>query len=111
MLAEIELTGRRFGRWQVLSRSGERLDGRTAWQCRCDCGTVRAVVGKSLKRGISTNCGCVRSLKVAERNRLATQHGHAVNARPSRTYKSWRSMWDRCANPTHKSCRRHRRGD
>ena len=63
----IDLTGQRFGRWTVLCRAGSygdyNLEGYTTptWLCRCDCGTYRVVNGKSLRRGLSTSCGCYRS--------------------------------------------------
>jgi len=52
-----DLTGQRFGRWTVLERA-ENKGKRTAWLCKCDCGTVKAVHATSLKNGDSTSCGC-----------------------------------------------------
>ena len=61
----IDMTGQRFGRWTVLKRGPDILVGadlvhRTAWICKCDCGTLRNVNGQSLRNGLSTSCGCYR---------------------------------------------------
>lgn len=51
----IDLTGRTFGRWTVLSHAGQKN-----WRCRCDCGTEKEVDGLSLRDGRSKSCGCRR---------------------------------------------------
>lgn len=56
----IDLTGQRFGRWTVLYRTQNNNTYQAMWFCRCDCGTERIVNGQSLRRGLSTNCGCKR---------------------------------------------------
>jgi hypothetical protein len=53
----IDLAGRRFGRWTVLALHPRR-DVNVRWLCECDCGTVRPVLGGSLRGGRSTSCGC-----------------------------------------------------
>jgi hypothetical protein len=49
------------GRWMLLRPDG--IDGyaETYWLCRCECGTVRSVRARSLKRGTSNSCGCLRA--------------------------------------------------
>lgn len=54
----IDLTNQKFGRWQVLSRAKNTSDGRAQWLCHCECGTERIVLGKTLRSGKSTSCGC-----------------------------------------------------
>lgn len=56
-----DLTGRRFGRWEVLALVG-RGPRRTGvlWKCRCVCGKEKTVSAKTLKDGASTSCGCAR---------------------------------------------------
>ena len=35
----IDLTGKRFGRWTVVSESDLRdCNGNIMWNCKCDCG-------------------------------------------------------------------------
>lgn len=55
--------GQRFGRWTVLERAGSNKDHRALWKCRCDCGTIKNVVGRDLRGGKSKGCGCVRVYK------------------------------------------------
>lgn len=51
----MDLTGKRFGKWLVLSISDKR---QRLWLCRCDCGTEKIVDGSSLKSGTSKSCRC-----------------------------------------------------
>lgn len=54
-----DLTNKKFGRWTVLHRIENPKGGRDAyWLCQCECSTIRAVMGKNLKNGRSTSCGC-----------------------------------------------------
>lgn len=66
--------GARFGRWTVLGdvQTVTRSSGRTEkrWLCRCDCGTERYVLERSLLYGGSASCGCLRKEKALE----ATAH-------------------------------------
>lgn len=57
----VDLTGKRFGRWTVLERSGNNSSGQATWLCKCDCGTERIVSGSSLRAGRSNGCGCNRA--------------------------------------------------
>lgn len=59
-----DLAGKKFGRWTVLSlsehKSWEQKGGVTAfqfiWNCRCECGTEKAIWGISLRTGKSKQC-------------------------------------------------------
>lgn len=54
----IDLTGKKFGRWTVLSKSNERsANGNIRWLCRCDCGIERPVDSAALRSGTSLSCG------------------------------------------------------
>lgn len=81
----IDLTGRRFARWSVLSFT-ERRGKQSLWRCRCDCGNVADVNSSNLRGGRSTRC------KVCS----ATKHGD------SRTpeYGAWKAMVRRCTEPS-----------
>jgi hypothetical protein len=59
--SEIEdLSGLAFGRLTVLSRAKNKENGRTAWNCLCDCGNSCIVGTKELKNGETQSCGCLR---------------------------------------------------
>ena len=53
-----DLTGQKFGRLLVVDRAPNK-NGRTCWNCICDCGTSVAVISKSLKDGNTKSCGCL----------------------------------------------------
>ena len=55
-----DLTDMRFGRLVVLSRASN-INGRTAWLCKCACGSEKVVTGISLTSGRTKSCGCLRS--------------------------------------------------
>lgn len=82
------LTGERFGRWLVLSRSHSGSRGEVYWDCRCDCGKTGIVRAGILRRGESTSCGCYH------RDAVTT---HGLSNSP--TWNSWASMMQRCENP------------
>ena len=70
-----DLTNQKFGRWTVLYRTTSINNRDTTWMCRCDCGVERPVLGKNLKNGRSTSCGCYKKEKdtsrFSERNKAA----------------------------------------
>lgn len=93
----IDLTGQRFGHFQVIESAGVHRSpcGSTAalWLCRCDCGNVVAVIGKNLRSGKSTNCGCVRKVTLPASVRT---HGDSYGCR---LYRIYNDMLTRCYNP------------
>lgn len=55
--------GQRFGRLVVTGQAPSRRDSyqlRPYWACVCDCGNVANVEVRSLKRGGTRSCGCLR---------------------------------------------------
>lgn len=86
----IDLSGERFGKLFVI-RQGERKSGRIAWECKCDCGNVVNVIGKTLRNGSTTSCGCARR-EVSSRK--ATKH----NMCGSKLYYAYWNMKKRCYN-------------
>lgn len=86
-----DLTGRRFGRWLVVSRAAPPW-----WNCVCDCGTEKAVRKCSLIDGSSQSCRCY------SREFHSKLHGiHYLSHTP--THHSWVTMKQRCYTPSHKS--------
>ena len=58
-----DLTGRRFGKLQVLSIAQERdAHGRILWNCVCDCGNTILVPAGQLVNGYRRSCGCLRDI-------------------------------------------------
>jgi len=59
----IDLTGQRFGLWQVLWYAGNYR-----WRCRCRCGTEQPVLGNALRSGTSRGCrSCTAALSAAQK--------------------------------------------
>lgn len=59
-MVDINPVGQRFGRWVVIGPAPKGKYGHAQWQCRCDCGNVRAVIQSKLITGWSKSCGCIR---------------------------------------------------
>lgn len=91
----IDLTGQRFGRLVALKSTNRRTDGKIVWKCRCSCGNIHEVSGKSLRSGNTKSCGCLNLEKLKER---ATRHGHNRPGGRTGEYESYCSMKTRCLN-------------
>lgn len=85
-----ELSGQRFGSYVVLTRNGSQ-NGRAMWLCRCDCGSIKTVLGHNLVSGHARSCGCI--------NKRNEKHGFAFRGKRERLYIVWLSMKNRVLNP------------
>ncbi len=61
---KLDLTGQRYGKLTVLYPA-ENISGRTAWQCRCDCGQEPIVRTSRLRSGHTSSCGCMGRAGIA----------------------------------------------
>jgi hypothetical protein len=86
----VDLTNQRYGRIVVISYYGYK-NGRTAWNCECDCGNKFVTMGHSLRTGKTTSCGCYRHEREIEAN---IKHG--LKDHP--LYKIHSRMKGRCYN-------------
>lgn len=59
MPKKIDLTGKVIGKWTVISKA-ENIGKRTAWNCKCECGSEKVVATESLTKMQSKSCGCSR---------------------------------------------------
>lgn len=94
-----DLSGIKFGRLTVLSRTADYIEPsgrkRVIWLCKCDCGNYISTQGNSLKSGSTKSCGCLK----AERNkRVFTTHGYSKE----RLYRVWNDIKKRCYNENYK---------
>ncbi len=96
----LKLTGQRFGKLVVLSRStgyvSPKGNKRSTWFCECDCGNSTVVNGSALESGRTKSCGCLIR-DIASKN--FTKYGHTSNPR----YPVWRDMIRRCYDTNHPS--------
>ena len=96
----IDLSGRRFGRLNVL-RQGPRTRPKVPkWFCLCDCGNITNVDGKSLRFGLSTSCGC-------KKKELAQLINKTHGLTDSPEYKTWCGIKRRCLNKNDKAYPRY----
>jgi len=98
-LGKFDMVGRTFGRLIVLRRD-EILTSHTSrsarWWCKCDCGEERSVLGRNLRSGVSTSCGCRHQDIMAQR----LKHGYARrNGKSTPEYAAYYSAQQRCTNP------------
>ena len=70
----IDETGKRYGKLQVLYRSSKTDGTHIFWHCKCDCGNECDINGTYLRSGVSTNCGCERSVGELKINNLLKEN-------------------------------------
>ena len=73
----VDLTGKRFGRLEVISRAGTTSNRGAKWLCRCDCGKEKEVPAHSMVSMGVISCGCVQKEKAKA---LMTKHGRYKDA-------------------------------
>lgn len=102
-----DIKGQRFGKLVVLEKM-ETIKSRAMWLCECDCGNTKVCVGKELRNGKNTTCGCgpierfrnYNKDHPVERRRMADEHKtHGMSG--TRLYKVWTGMKARCHNKNH----------
>lgn len=63
MANKMNILGKRFGRLLVTEESPSRKNRHgsdSMWLCKCDCGNVKIIMGRSLKWGRTKSCGCLQ---------------------------------------------------
>lgn len=98
-----DLTGERFGRLTVIRRTGKDERG-VLWECLCDCGNTKIVVGKNLRSGRTQSCGCLLN----ETRKLPKVKTHGLTR--TRIYREYGSMISRCRPTYHMHSRYYDRG-
>jgi len=86
-----DLTGQKFGEWEVLLYVGENDSGGSLWLCRCSCGETSVVSGGAIRDGRSTRCVDCGRVATGQAN---TTHG--MSHTPE--YQVWRDLRKRCNN-------------
>lgn len=84
-----DLTGKKFGRLSVLKRAGTNSSKKPLWECECDCGIVKSIVGAALVNGTTQSCGCLRKELLSQRSKT---HGLSK----TRIFDIWYAMKRRC---------------
>ncbi len=106
-----DLTGKKFGRLTVLKRAENTKYGKSQWECLCDCGTQKTIIGSSLTQGKTHSCGCLMREKattlIAEaRSKIKTKSrfapGYSRRGPLYHLYSIWCNMKHRCNNPNNR---------
>lgn len=87
-----ELSGRRFGRLLVQSKSPRRDGKNTFWLCVCDCDNVTEVTTTRLRSGHTSSCGCLR-------DEARTLRAMSRRSEYKRERRIWYGMIKRCHDP------------
>lgn len=96
----IDLTGKNFGRLEVISfydKIWKDNHYKYFWLCKCDCGKEKIVDGVNLRSGNTLSCGCYHKEKTGDINRK-----HNL-AHKTKLYSIWKSIRQRCLNLNDKS--------
>lgn len=54
----IDISGKKFGKLTVISVAYSK-GNRVYWNCKCDCGNDFVAMGRALKTGNTSSCGCI----------------------------------------------------
>ena len=95
-----DITGRRFGRLEVIALDHKNESGEMFWKCRCDCGNETVVKRGNLISGNTSSCGCLKAELTRKR---ASTHGLSNSS----LYSVWNGMLDRCRNKNSQSYERY----
>jgi hypothetical protein len=91
MASLVNLTGRKFGKLTVASKTNRRSsNGGVVWLCKCDCGNIKEVIGHSLSTGNTSSCGCIPK----NPNKFGNHQKHELTG--TRIYMIWAGMKARC---------------
>lgn len=85
MGAQIEITGRKFGRLTAMwpaGTAGQAIHPRAVWLCACDCGGLKLVRRTNLVTGHVRSCGCYTAGWIGRAHRI---HG----LRNTIEYRMW----------------------
>ena len=83
------MAGQRYGRLVALSYEDHDRSGHALWRFACDCGSEVIAIGKNVRTGATSSCGCLHREISAAR---LLEHGHRAAKRHGATYRAWQQM-------------------
>ena len=100
----IDITGHRYNRLTIIKKLDRDKHGYFFWLCRCDCGNEIKALANNLRSGNTRSCGCLKLEHGQQWGKANRIHGESqtANGQPSREYKTWSGIKERCHNPTNK---------
>lgn len=94
MAKRIDMVGKRFNRWAVISYAFSKKTKCLTipmWKCRCSCGTIKVISGATLRNGTSKSCGCYKREKIRLRYGEASFNS-VYNKYKTRAYEASRTF-------------------
>lgn len=85
--------GSRVGLLTVTTPTGQRKNGYTVWECRCDCGGKILLDTRCLQRGTVTDCGCLSKTRPGQRDITGQRFGKLVAVEPTDQRASGTVVW------------------
>ena len=89
---KLDLSEQRFGMLTAIRPTENRIRGKVAWLCKCDCGAFCEKQSAALKNGHVKSCG-------NHANEIKTLHNYTHKQSKTRLYSIWSGMKTRCTNP------------
>lgn len=87
----VDLSGKTYNEWTVLSRDIVQKSNMINWICKCSCGNVKSVTGTNITKGLSKSCGrCSQVIYGFGINDLGR------NVTNDQIYFTWKRMIERC---------------
>lgn len=91
-----DLTGKNFGKLQVIEWAGNDKYNNSLWLCKCQCGKEKIISSNCLVTGNTRSCGCLNDEQRRKKGELANRTVHGMCG--TRIYRIWKAMKKRCYN-------------
>lgn len=99
MSKQIDIAGKRYGLLVPLYRVENDKYGRSAWMCKCDCGTKKVISANDMRSGKTRSCGC---LEKYNRSIFGTRSKRTHQMKNTRIYHIWQGAKNRVFNQNDK---------
>jgi hypothetical protein len=99
MKSTTDISGKVYGKLTVLSFAGNSIHNKPSWNCLCECGNTKVIIGAAMKNGKTTSCGCFHKKQLSSLRKT-----HGLSASPE--YSIWAGMLNRCKNNSQR-CFKH----
>ena len=88
----IDEIGNTYGRLTVIGRAPNK-NYRASWICRCQCGNEITVIGKDLRSGHTTSCGCYAK-EISVKDLTGQRFNSLVVIKRAGTDKNRNALWE-----------------
>jgi hypothetical protein len=102
-----EMLGVKYGIMTVTGFSHIRAGQGAFWHCKCECGKLKTISGKHLRKTKPNSCGCQTKRKIGVTGKTWGDPRKRKNGLQTRTYRTWCAMRARCMNPNVKMFNRY----